>query len=154
MLLGSSQYKINWEANRLARAKLCPAKKRFVAKFCTFCLGVGHALKYRGYQDHSDCPCCGHDNEKASHVLLCTDKRTKKNFNKVIKKVLTPVLKSTNTAAKLSNAILDIIYKWRSLRPIVATSYSTLFGLQEAIKDQSEGLGWSNFMLGRWSPKW
>ena len=42
----------------------------------------------------------------------------------------------------------------KSSRPIIPTSYSTLFGLQEAVKDQSEGLGWSNFMLGRWSPKW
>ena len=134
MLLGSSQYKINWEANRLARAKLRPAKKRFVAKFCTSCLGVGHALKYRGYQDHSGCPCCGDKSKKASHVLLCTDKRTKKNFNKVIKKVLIPVLKLTNTAAKLPAAILDIIYKWRSLCPIVATFYSTLFGLQKQSK--------------------
>ena len=149
-----SQCKIDRKANHLARAKLSPAKKRFVAKFCTSCLGVGHAMKYRGFQEHSDCPCCGANNEKASHVLLCPDKKTKKNFNKVIKKVLIPVLKSTNTEAKLFAAILDIIYKWKSSRPIIATLYSTLFGLQEVIKDQLEGLGWSNLMLGRWSPKW
>ena len=33
-----------------------------------------------------------------------------------------------------------------------ATSYSTLFGKGGAINAQSEGLGWSSFMLGRWSP--
>jgi hypothetical protein len=25
---------------------------------------------------------------------------------------------------------------------------------QEAIKVQNNGLGWDNFLLGRWSPKW
>jgi len=41
-----SQSNIHREVNRLARKKLTPAKRRFVAKVCTSCIGVDHTLKY------------------------------------------------------------------------------------------------------------
>ena len=58
------------------------------------------------------------------------------------------------TEPKLSAAILDIIFRWRNDRTIIHTNYSTLFGIRAAIKEQNKGLGWTNFVLGRWSPKW
>ena len=55
---------------------------------------------------------------------------------------------------KLSATILDVIYCWRNKQTIIHTKSSTLFGIQEAVKEQNEGLGWTNFVPGRWSPKW
>ena len=49
-----------------------------------------------------------------------------------------------------------IVYYHRQLRrgePITAADFSTEFGLHEAIEEQ-ETLGWNNYLLGRWSPKW
>ena len=63
----------------LLEKKLTPVKRRFVAKFCTLCIQVGHTLKYRQYQDHTRCPCCGYKEEQSSHVLLYPDHITKKN---------------------------------------------------------------------------
>ena len=39
-------------------------------------------------------------------------------------------------------------------RPISPTQYLKLFGIHAAVKEQNEGLGWANFVLGGWSPKW
>ena len=105
-----SQCNIHREANRLARKKLTPAKRRFIAKFCTSCIGVGHTLKYRKFQNHARCPCCGHEEERSNHVLLCPDKRTKANFKKAVKKNLTPILEEMKTEPKLAAAIRDIIF--------------------------------------------
>ena len=149
-----SQCNIHREANRMARKKLTPAKRRFVAKFCTSCIGVGHTLKYRQWQNHARCPCCGHENEKADHVLLCPDRRTKRNFKKAVKKILEPILEETKTEPTLSSTILEIIFHWRNKQTITHTKYSTLFGIRAAVKEQNDGLGWTNFVLGRWSPKW
>ena len=55
---------------------------------------------------------------------------------------------------KLSATILDIISCWRKNRIIIHTYYLTIFGIREAVKEQSEGLRWTNFVLGRQSPKW
>ena len=58
------------------------------------------------------------------------------------------------TEPKLAAAIRDIIFRWRKERPISHTQYPMLFGIRAAVKEQNEGLGWTNFVLGRWSPKW
>ena len=81
-------------------------------------------------------------------------KEQKKNFKKNVKKYLTPILEVMKTEPKLSDAIRDIIFRWRNKRIIIHTNYSTLFGIGVAVKEQNEGLGWTNFILGRWSPKW
>ena len=65
-----SQSNIHREANRLARKKLTLAKRWFVAKFCTSCIGVGRTLKYRKFQNYAKCPCCGHEEERSNHILL------------------------------------------------------------------------------------
>ena len=71
-----------------------------------------------------------------------------------MKKNLTPILEEMQTEPKLAAAIRDIIFRWRKERPISHTQYPTLFGIRAAVKEQNEGLGWTNFVLGRWSPKW
>ena len=65
-----------------------------------------------------------------------------------------PILEETKTEPTLSSTILEIIFQWRNKQTIVHTKYSTLFGIRAAVKEQNDGLGWTNFVLGRWSPKW
>ena len=74
-------------------------------------------------------------------------------MKKAAKKFVKLVLKEMNAEPKLSATILDIIFRWRKNRTIIHSNYSTLLGIREAVKEQDEGLGWTNFVLGRWSPK-
>ena len=71
-----------------------------------------------------------------------------------MKKNLTPILEEMKTEPKLASAIRDIIFRWKKERPILPVQYPTLFGIRAAVKEQNKGLGWTNFVLGRWSPKW
>ena len=80
-------------------------------------------------------------------------KEQKNNFKKAVKKYLAPVLEEIEMEPKLSATILDIIFHWRKNRTITHTNYLTHFGIREAAKEQNKGLGWTNFVLGRWSPK-
>ena len=152
-ILVPSQCNIHRKANCLARKRLTPAKRRFVAKFCILCIGVGHTLKYKQYQDHARYPRCRHEEERSNHVLLCPDHRTKKKLQKSRQKISKPVLEEMKTEPKLSATILDIVFFWRKKSTIIHTQYSTLFSIRETVKEQNEGLGWTNFVLGRWSPK-
>jgi hypothetical protein len=39
-------------------------------------------------------------------------------------------------------------------KKIKPSDHPSIFVIREAIKDQNNRLGWDNFVLGRWSPKW
>ena len=80
-------------------------------------------------------------------------RKNSKQFQKAVKKNLTPILEEMKTEPKLASVICDIIFHWRKERPILPVQYPTLFGIRAAFKEQNEGLGWTNFVLGRWSPK-
>jgi hypothetical protein len=92
--------------------------------------------------------------KKTSHILLCQNRASKENFKKNLDKVLTPSLEASNTAPSLKKAILTILLKWREGKKITPSNHPSIFGIREAIKEQNNRLGWDNFLLGRWSPKW
>ena len=120
-----------------------------MAKLCISCIGVGYALKYREYQDHTRCLCCGHKEKRSNHILLYPDHKTKNNFKKAVVKILKPVVEEMKTEPKLVAAILDITFRWIKKETIIHTNYSTTAGIREAVKIENEGLGWTNFVLGR-----
>ena len=91
--------------------------------------------------------------EPTMYYYVLTAEQNKKNFKKAVKKILKPILEEMHTEPKLSSTILEIIFRWRNKQTIVHTKYSTLFGIRKAVKEQNDGLGWINFVLGRWSPK-
>ena len=43
--------------------------------------------------------------------------------------------------------------KWKEGSTIYPDNYTTDFNIRDAIKDQSK-IGWTNWVIGRWSPKW
>ena len=63
-------------------------------------------------------------------------------------------MKSTKTAPSLQKTILLILLKWREGKKITPSDHPQIFGIREAVRDQNKYLGWNNFILGRWSPKW
>jgi hypothetical protein len=111
-------------------------------------------LKKRRWQDHSRCPLCNTENEETSHVLLCRNKSSKENFKKTLEEDLTPTLESNMTAPSLKEALLLILLKRREGKTIKPSNHPQIFGIREAVRDQNKHLGWNNFVLGRWSPKW
>ncbi|OEU05826.1 hypothetical protein FRACYDRAFT_266850 [Fragilariopsis cylindrus CCMP1102] len=148
------QHDTDWEASQQAIKKLPQGQKRWLSKQASGCIGVGHVLKIRKWQNHSRCPLCNKDEEKTSHVLTCQDKDSKANFKKNLDTILKPTLDSTNTAPSLSKAILQILQIWRQDKKVNPSDFTLNFGIRAAIKDQNNGLGWTNFALGRWSRKW
>ena len=148
------QHDTDWEASQQAIKKLPQGQKRWLSKQASGCIGVGHVLKIRKWQNHSRCPLCNKDEEKTSHVLTCQDKDSKANFKKNLDTILKPTLDSTNTAPSLSKAILEILQIWRQDKKVNPSDFTLNFGIRAAIKDQNNGLGWTNFALGRWSRKW
>jgi hypothetical protein len=42
----------------------------------------------------------------------------------------------------------------REGKTIKPSDHPQMFGIREAVRDQNKHLGWNNFVLGRWSPKW
>jgi hypothetical protein len=91
---------------------------------------------------------------KTSHVLLCRNKSSEENFTKYLEEDLTPTLESNMTAPSLKKALLLILQKWREGKTIKPPNHPQIFGIREAVRDQNNHLGWNNFVLGRWSPKW
>ena len=92
--------------------------------------------------------------DKIQPRTIMSWQKNKINFKKAVKKYLTPILEEMKTEPKLSATICDIIFCWRNKRTVIHTNYSTLFEICAAVKEQNRGLGWTNFVLGRWSPKW
>ena len=144
---------IDWEVSRLAGNKLPQGLKRWKAKFISGCIGVGHALLYRRHQDHANCPLCGHHLEKSSHVLLCPDRKAKQLFEKKLQGPIKKSLKKLKTHPTLHEAFIRVLSHWRVGRRIKPSDFTRLDGIRDAMKDQ-EKIGWTNFFLGRWSPKW
>ena len=144
---------IDWEVSRLAGNKLPQGLKRWKAKFISGCIGVGHALLYRRHQDHANCPPCGHHLEKSSHVLLCPDRKAKQLFEKKLQGPIKKSLKKLKTHPTLHEAFIRVLSHWRVGRRIKPSDFTRLDGIRDAMKDQ-ETIGWTNFFLGRWSPKW
>jgi hypothetical protein len=64
---------------------------------------------------------------------------------------LTPTLESNMKAPSLKKALLLILQKGKTIKP---SDHQQIFGIREAARDQNKHLGWNNFVLGRWSPKW
>lgn len=144
---------VDWEASRLACNRLLIGLRRWKSKFLSGSIGVGHMLMHRRYQDHSNCPLCGKHGEKVSHVLRCQDDDAIERVIEPVEDPFTKILVKHSTAPCIKAAILQILPALRRGEPIAAADFSTEFGLHEAIEEQ-ETLGWNNYLLGRWSPKW
>jgi hypothetical protein len=111
-------------------------------------------LKKEGGKTTHDAPYVTPKMKKTSHVLLCRNKSSKENFKKKLAEYLTPTLESNMTAPSLKKALLLILLKWREEETIKPSDHPQNFGIREAVRDQNIHLGWNNFVLGRWSPKW
>jgi hypothetical protein len=142
---------IDWKASQTAAKKLPQGLRRWKAKFASGWIGVGTKLKQYKWQDHSTCPLCKAPSETVSHVLHCKDPEAVRFAKTRIQETLKPKLTELETDEPLAESILDIATKHRSNIPIRPSSYP--YYLQKAIRAQQK-IGWDNWFLGRWSPRW
>ena len=87
-------------------------------EICHQRIGVGNQLLHWKYQDHSNCPMCGADNKKVSHVLTCPDVQATSFALERIDHHLTENLDTTNTSPVLKTALMAILQNWRKGIPI------------------------------------
>ena len=144
---------VDWELLRATRQSVSPGFNRWISKFSSGFIGNGNMLRHRGWQDSDKCPLCGKNNEKSSHVLTCRNTEAVKLFKKKIKEDLGPVLQEHKTNSYLTAAILEILVSHRKGR-IKYMDYGKFdASIGDAFREQQQ-IGWHNFMMGRWSPRW
>jgi len=115
-------------------------------------IGVGNQLfHYKYQQDHSNCLLCQERREKVSHVLHCTDQGATTHTLHRIEGPVKKTLDDNLTDPVLSEAILDILTKWRLGTPILPIHYN--YSVRSAVHAQRL-LGWHYFVLGFWVPEW
>lgn len=142
---------IDWKASKAAAKKLPMGLRRWRAKFSCGWIGVGSQLVHYQHQDHSNCPLCGVDDEKVSHVLHCPDPEAVSFATDRVKSILVAKLTQEKTEETLGAAIVHIFCRLRRNLPIRAGSYCSTF--RPTIMAQ-QAIGWDNWLLGRWSPRW
>ena len=108
-------------------------------------------MKHYGWQDHQRCPLCNYAVEKISHFLHCPDVQAVITAKAAITGPLQARLDKQSTQPSLSTAIVDIYTKLRTNR--IPYRYHYDYCLAGAIAAQQK-IGWDNWLLGRWSPKW
>ena len=115
-------------------------------------IGVGNQLfHYKYQQDHSNCLLCQERREKVSHVLHCTDQGATTHTLHRIEGPVKKTLDDNLTDPVLSEAILDILTKWRLGTPILPIHYDPL--VRAAVQVVQRLLGWENFVFGQWVPE-
>ena len=125
--------------------------QRWFVKFASGSIGVGNQLLHYQYQDHSRCPLCDADNEKVSHVLSCKDTGAVQHSVSAFKGPLQKRLEVEQTDPSLVAAIVDLLTRVRKGQNIYPSSYS--LAIASAVRAQRT-IGWHNWLLGRWSPRW
>ena len=143
---------ICWEESRLAIRRLPFGLRRWRGKFLTNCSGFALTLQTWQYQESSACPLCNLPEENRDHLLQCPDPRATEQFRKSIAPI-PALLKKLETSPPLTDAIMDILRRFRAKRHITYRAFSLADGLRDAIKTQAK-IGWFNFVLGRWTYKW
>ena len=111
-------------------------------------------LKHRREIENSRClNCTKCRNEKAPHVLKCKNEKAKKNHVTKIRVDLRKEMEDKKTSPTLAAIIENLMLKWKEGTSINPNDYTTDFNIRDAIKDQQK-IGWTNWVIGRWSPKW
>ena len=115
--------KVNWEPSRQAIRKLPTGQRRWRVKILSGSTGFGSQLFHNKYQDNSNCPLCQENREKVSHILHCTDQGETTHTLQRIEGLVKKALDDNLTDPVLSDAILDILTKWRLGTPILPIHY-------------------------------
>ena len=142
-----------WEASVAAVQKLHTGHRRWHVKFASGHCGVGTRMRKRGEQDHANCPRCSHTEEDVIHVLRCPAPTAAARWHHQMVQ-MDSTLTHLRTSPELHRTIMTILEQWRTRQPIQYTPFPIKYGIREAVRAQSERLGWTNFLHGRWSPEW
>ena len=135
---------IHWKAQGKAIKRLPMGKHRWLVKHLAGQCAVGKVLARRKYQDHSNCPRCGEEEESASHVLTCPDMQANTKWSQLCEALLTWLVEN-DTQPDLCRALLQRIREWctsQEHRPITGPRT-----LKRAIYEQDD-IDWENFLMG------
>ena len=135
----------SWKPHGKAFRTLPMGKQRWITKHATGFCGVGRVLLRNQWQDHSECPRCGQDNEDTIHVLRCPQARANTQWNTCME-TFSAWMDSNHTNLELSRWIKLRLGQWRrgaTLTPVLSNPH-----VRRAIRDQDR-LGWWQFLLGR-----
>lgn len=136
-------HRIHWHALGKAYRKYPHGKQRWLVKHATGQCGVGRMHLRHQYQNHSQCPRCGQEDETTKHVLTCKSAATEWDIRI---KALSHWLTKSHTNMHLQTAILQRLQEWRRHTPP-----GKIWGPGTVIAaiSRQDKIGWWSFLLGR-----
>ena len=144
---------VDWESGSKAIKRLPLSKQRWAAKFASGSIGNNHMRAKRGEIVSPQCQLCNASIEKSSHILCCPNQDATIFATDNIQDKMQTAFDSTSTPDYISKAILKILLDLRRGRPIRPSDFD-IPELQSAIQSQQDNIGWTNFLLGKWSLRW
>ena len=145
---------VAWETFGDVRQQLSMGLNRWVTKFWSGHIGVGNMLRHRGWKDDDQCPVCCADNEKSSHVLVCPEVNATNLFTTKVTDDLASTLDSNKTCPEIKTSITNILLHHRHRKTYLIRRSSPTNRLVTNAMNHQHTIGWTNFVLGRWSPLW
>ena len=142
--------KVDWEI--LERSAKNYPRWKWLSKYVTGICGVGFMLKVWKHQQHDSCPRCGHEKEKADHVIRCTDPSATTTWTDAVNNLETWMIEN-NGEPYMINIICTSLKAWRSGLRLPFPTIDIPQIVLEAMIDQ-DSIGWYNFTNGFISRKW
>ena len=142
--------KVDWEI--LEKSAKNYNRWKWLSKYVTGVCGVGRMLQIWKYQAHSSCPRCGADNEKATHILLCTEPTASTIWNDALND-LTKWMLDNDSEPTMIPIICNSLRAWRNKDPLPFPTQDSPQIVIDAMIDQ-DSIGWYNMTNGFISKKW
>ena len=140
---------IDWDICRDAVSSLPFNERRRLVKHATGHFGVGTKMLLWKFEDHDNCPLCGHQ-ETAEHVILCPDPRASSKWASSLLK-LEEWMTLKHTDPELQAAILSRLRSWHDNKPLPSLDVSS--PVLRALSNQDD-IGWYPFIHGHISYYW
>ena len=146
-----SKTSVDWAVAQRSSSLITLSRQRWLSKWTTGICGVGKWLQRWKWQEHSDCPRCGQQNEDVQHVLLCNEISATTLWESLLSD-LDQWLKSNNCDLEMNTVICQSLTSWHNGSPLVPIQ-STNRTLTTAIIQQ-DNLSWFSFLCGFLAKGW
>ena len=127
-------------------------QRHWLAKHIAGMSSVGVTMWRRGEWNHDKCPVCLTETESADHVLLCRDKKARKEWKGGISKLL-EVLEKMNTEPFIYKIIENRLLEWPK-KTYYKFKYDNMPPLTRQAMEAQDLIGWRPFIYGRISILW
>jgi ribosomal protein S14 len=143
---------VDWESLGMAMQEQDSEKRRTITKQTTGWCGVNKNMVRWNFETVHECPRCGHPQEIAKHVWLCSAESARSIWEDK-EKALIGWMKRRKTHPEIIKVISSWIRCWRAGTRHASMHRLRLHGLREVVRAQ-DALGWDAAFEGKWHKGW